>query len=200
MKNTKRITTLLICLSLSLSLFCGCSTTEAATLPLGESGEQSFDNSAPEIHMTNAMDSSLGMDIEGKVMAMKDVGVRAYPSEDAPENRTLLYQLVKVHAVVHSEEYSSDDRWALVSFSCFDSEHDNIGWVKLTEIEQYSIDNMELLRYPVSLAEGCVDLDTGEAISWDDVSVYYEDDCAVVEWEGGNRHRVDKEYIVYPEP
>lgn len=156
----------------------------------------------PRVHMSTLFLDDLELDIDGKVMALEDVEVHGYPSEDAPVNRTVSYQLVDVYVIVYSSVYPEDElgRWALVSFICFDSLADNVGWVKLTELEQYTADNMELLRYPVTVTEGCKDIDTGEDVVWDAFSVDYEDDCAVVSREGGKVYRVDKEYIIYPEP
>lgn len=115
---------------------------------------------------------------------------------------TLSYEMVNVHAVVYSEEYPEDEkgRWALVSFVCFDSAHDNIGWVKFTELEQYTAENMRLLQYPVTVTEGCTDINTGEEVVWDAFRVDYDDISAAVTREGGKVYRVDKDCIIYPEP
>ena len=140
-----------------------------------------------------------------KMMATELVEVKGIPSSKGNTNRILNYSLVDVIIIVHSDVYdrgkeTEGDLWALISFFSFDSAVDTIGWVPLKDLVFYTEENKMLLSYPVYLAEGCVDLDTGEAVSWDEVAVEYKDDYAIVSWEGGNSHRVAKEYIIYPDP
>ncbi len=150
-----------------------------------------------EIHMTNADDSTLALDIHNRlIMTSEAAEVRGIPNLDAPVNRTLCYQMVTVDAVV----YAGEETWALVEFFTFDAAVDNIGWVLLADLMEYTAENQRLLRYPVRLTEDCVDLDTGEPVAWDAVAVEYVDDYAVVSWEGGNTHRVAPECILYPDP
>lgn len=140
-----------------------------------------------------------------KMMATELVEVKGLPSTKGNTNRILNHCLVDVIITVHSDEYdleeeTREDLWALISFFSFDSVKDTIGWVPINDLMFYSEENKMLLSYPVYLAEGCVDLDTGEAVSWDEVAVEYKDNYAIVSWEGGNSHRVAPEYIVYPDP
>lgn len=149
-----------------------------------------------EFHMTNAMDSNFELDIKNKrIMVLNEVGVRGIPSEAAKINRTLSYQLIDVLAAVYAED---NEKWALISFFCFDATYDDIGWVKVSDLAEYSEKNYHLLRYPVSLTDDCVDLQTGEIVKWDAVAVEYIDNYAHVFAEGGWSHNVSTDSIVYP--
>ena len=153
-----------------------------------------------EFHMTNALDSRLELDIDNRhIMTLEEVEVRGIPTTSATVNRTVTYQIVDVYAVVYGENYGEDDRWALIGFNPFDAAHDNIGWVKLSDLAEYTEENRELLYYPVQLTEDCKDIETGELINWTRAAVEYTEDYAIISAEGGRSHKVKKECIVYPE-
>ena len=153
-----------------------------------------------EFHMVNALDSELELDIDNRhIMALEEVEVRGIPTISAAVNRIVTYQIVNVYAVIYGENYGEDDRWALIGFNCFDAAHDNIGWVKLSDLTEYTEENRELLYYPVYLSEDCKDIETGEQINWTKAAVEYTEDYAIISAEGGSTHKVKKECIVYPE-
>lgn len=87
----------------------------------------------------------------------------------------------------------------MIGFNPFDAAHDNIGWVKLTDLTEYAEENRDLLSYPIQLTEGCKDIETGELINWTRAAVEYAEDYAIISSEGGRSHKVKKECIVYPE-
>ena len=148
-----------------------------------------------EIHMSSAI-SNTGLDLESRyIMAGKDVDVRDRPRQSGYVLRNLSYQMVNVGAA----SYSDDGIWVLVSFFCFDSSQDNMGWVKVTDLMEYTEENYQLLRYPVKVREGCVDIETGEPVEWDTFMVNYVDDYAIVSREGGRSYKVLPSEIIYPE-
>lgn len=148
-----------------------------------------------EFHMTTVPITELEIDyIDKKIMTAENVDVRGIPCEYGAVNRTLSYEMVKVYAAV----YRDDGIWALICASNFDSALDDAGWVKISDLMEYTEDNYRLLRYPVQVREGCVDLDTGEPVEWDAFCVDYIGDCAEVSREGGRSYRVSPDDIVYP--
>lgn len=150
-----------------------------------------------EFHMTNGDTSDLKLDYRNrKIMTTENVEVRGIPREYGAVNQVLSYQMVTVHAVVYGE---GEERWALVSFFCFDAAYDDIGWVEISDLIEYTEENYRLLRYPVQVREGCVDLDTGETVRWDAFCVDYYEDYAVVGREGGRDYRVSVDDILYPD-
>ena len=89
---------------------------------------------------------------------------------------------------------------ALLLSGGFDSLSDTIGRVRWDQLVLYTDENKHLLTYPVQLAEGCTDLDTGETVRWDAVRISRMDDDAAVTWEGGSSHRVSKDTLIFPDP
>lgn len=146
------------------------------------------------IHMSSA---NTGLDLENRyIMTGKEVEVRDRPRQSGYVLRTLSYQVVDVSAATYDYE---GDIWVIVSFFCFDSASDNMGWVKLTDLMEYTEENYQLLRYPVKVREGCVDLETGEPVEWDAFAVDYVDGYAIVGREGGRSYKVSPSDIIYPE-
>lgn len=150
-----------------------------------------------EFHMVNGDTSDLKLDYRNrKIMTAENVEVRGIPCRYAAVNQELSYKMVTVHAVVYGAE---DEMWALVSFFCFDAAYDDIGWVEVSDLLEYTEENYRLLRYPVQVKEGCVDLDTGEPVEWDAFCVDYYEDYAVLGREGGRSYRVSPDDIIYPD-
>ena len=148
-----------------------------------------------EIDMSSA-NSNTGLDYRNRyIMTGKEVEVRDRPRQSGYVLRTLSYQMVNVGTAT----YSNEGIWVLVSFFCFDSSQDNMGWVKLTDLMEYTEENYQLLRYPVKVKEGSVDLETGESVEWDAFSVDYVDNYAIVTREGGRSYKVSPSDIIYPE-
>ena len=181
---------LILCAVLLLS---GCSASKSGEEP-SHAEPTAAESSLPEIHM-------FPEDVPARrMMSLEAVAVKGIPSEHAKTNRKLTYQLTEVLALVHSEPYADGDLWALVRFDGFDSFSDTIGWVRWDQLVLYTDENKHLLTYPVQLAEGCTDLDTGEAVRWDAVRISRMGDDATVTWEDGNSHRVSKDALIFPDP
>lgn len=161
--------------------------------------ETSFENdfsTAYEFHMTNAMDSDLEFDLENRyIMTKEEVEVRGIPDFSASVNRVVSYQIVDVYAVAYVES----GKWALIGFDPFDAAHDNIGWVPVEALMEYSEENYQLLNYPVTIQEGCVDLKSGELIVENGpFRVKYMDGSAEISDVGSWSRTVSVEQIIYP--
>ena len=160
-------------------------------------GEIEGDFSAEyEIHMTNALDSELEFDLENRyIMTKEEVEVRGIPDFSASVNRVVSYQIVDVYAVTYVE----DGKWALIGFDPFDAAHDNIGWVPVEDLMEYSEENYQLLNYPVTIQEGCVDLKSGELIVENGpFRVKYMDGSAEISDVGSWSRMIAVDQIVYP--
>ena len=121
--------------------------------------------------------------------------VRNVPDDKAPVKNTLTYQWVIVNAAVSA----NDETWALVTFVEIDTISDNIGWVKLSALMEYGEDNYHLLRYPVGLKEGTIDLQTGQKFHMDDFKIWnISNDRVSVTSAGGRGYEVDLQDVVYP--
>lgn len=164
---------------------------ETGAAPAAEaSAEQPF-----ELHMTNAFDSDFELDYKNcYIMTAENTDVRGIPREYGAVNRTLSYQMVDVYAAT----YADDGKWVLIGFFCFDSAHDNMGWVKVSDLMEYNEENYLLLTYPVQVTEDCIDLNTGEPVQRDAFEVHYIEDYAEILREGGRSYRVSPDDIIYP--
>ncbi len=142
-------------------------------------------------------------DLPARVMLKEDITLRCCPVHDTKSYVEASYFLVTVITTVRTDNFENPDEieglWALVLLPTLDTAMDNVGWVPYRDLEVYTEENKHLLRYPVHLRDGTVDLDTGEEVKWDEVLVEYEDDYAIVMWEGGNIHKVSVDSIVYPD-
>ena len=180
-------------LTISILLFSSCAQDGGGTSTPFSSMEDTY---GPHIELYN-------LDMPRKVMLGDNVTLRFSPSEDSETYNEISHFLVTLMAVVRTDHFdqpeNEDGLWGLVYCFQLDNSLDNVGWVPFREFTEYTEENKHLLRYPVQLKEGCVDLDTGEEVKWDNVLVTFEEDYAIVSWEGGHNHRVSPDDIVYPD-
>ena len=180
-------------LTISILLFSSCAQDGGGTSTPSSSMEDTYGH---QIELYN-------LDIPRKVMLADNVTFRFSPSEDSETYNEISHFLVTLMAVVRTDHFdqpeNEDGLWGLVYCFQLDNSLDNVGWVPFREFTEYTEENKHLLRYPVQLKEGCVDLDTGEEVKWDNVLVTFEEDYAIVSWEGGHNHRVSPDDIVYPD-
>ena len=180
-------------LTISILLFSSCAQDGGGTSTPSSSMEDTY---GPHRELYN-------LDMPRKVMLGDNVTLRFSPSEDSETYNEISHFLVTLMAVVRTDHFdqpeNEDGLWGLVYCFQLDNSLDNVGWVPFREFTEYTEENKHLLRYPVQLKEGCVDLDTGEEVKWDNVLVTFEEDYAIVSWEGGHNHRVSPDDIVYPD-
>ena len=147
-----------------------------------------------------------------KYMTNENVCVRKAPSDHSAfqSYNVLSYDLVDVIYAVNTTHMLSPTReevengiWVLVHFLSSEPE-DTVGWVKWNELIEYTNDTMHMLRSPVKVSEDAIDLETGKPISsifYDGSIRRYEGDYAVISSEvGGRSCKVDKKYLIYPDP
>ena len=150
-----------------------------------------------ECGMMNTPDEELGLDYHKHyIMALRDVEVRAVPANSVKPFYDLIYELVHVYAAAYEDK---DERWVLVRFSLFEGSPD-MGWVKASDLIEYTEDVKEKLLFPVNVSDDCKDIDTGEAVEQDDWKITsIEGDCVDIVRVGGRSNRVKLEDIVYPD-
>ena len=181
----------LLLISIVTMLFItGCNIVSTSTTEIED------ENIAYEFHMTNAFDSRFDLDLENRfIMTGENIEVRGTPDYSSSVNRVLSYQMVDVYAAAYVE----DGKWVLIGFNARDTEHDNIGWVRVDDLMEYNEENYHLLRYPVTIREGCVDLQDGKKIEWNGPFwVTYLDGYAEISQEGGWFRYVGSDQIIYP--
>ena len=149
-----------------------------------------------QFRMTNAFNSDFELDYQNHyIMALKDVEVRGVPIDSIEPNRVLNYELVRVHAAVYAE----NEKWVLVSYYTFDGS-DDIGWVKVSDLTEYTNDTKEKLMFPVNVSVDCRDIDTGEKVANDDWRITsIEGKNVNITKVGGIYNKVKLEDIIYPD-
>ncbi len=149
-----------------------------------------------QFSMTKVDDSEFELDYQNHyIMALKDVEVKGIPIDSIEPNRVLNYELVRVHAAV----YAGNEKWVLVSYYTFDG-GDDIGWVKVSDLTEYTNDTKEKLLFPVTVSADCKDIDTGEKVDDNDWKITsIEGKNADIVKVGGICHKVKLEDIVYPD-
>ena len=140
-------------------------------------------------------DLELELDYRNRyIMALDHVEVKGIPSDLAATNRVLNRELVKLHAAV----YSDDEKWALVSYCAFDG-GDNIGWVRVSGLAEYTEDSKETLLFPVNVSDNCKDVETGENVGKDDWRITAIDgEYAAIVRVGERSNKVSVKDILYP--
>lgn len=166
------------------------------------------------VHMTPPETEFYESIKEKKYMLGENVNLRKIPSDSSEfySSGTLSYVLVTTHAVVfemvmdlYDKTWKSEDRhWVLVSYHSFSGDlSDSFGWVKFSELIEYTEETKELLKGGFTLAENAIDLETGSLahplLRGQRVAVKFMDNCAQVFTNGGISCYVDKKYIIYPE-
>ena len=192
-------TNIWIFILLAIILLVGCGKLEDNTNINIESKKETVINESLEIlqfRMTNAFNSDFELDYQNHyIMALKDVEVRGVPINSIEPNRVLNYELVGVHAAVYAE----NEKWVLVSYYTFDGS-DDIGWVKVSDLTEYTNDTKEKLMFPVNVSVSCKDIDTGEEVANDDWRITsIEGKNANITKVGGIYNKVKLEDIVYPD-
>lgn len=194
-----RKTKVLIFILFVLILMIGCGSLEDKTNINAEENNETVRNDSDEIlqfRMTNAFDSDFELDYRNHyIMALKGVEVRGIPTDSIEPNRVLNYELVRVYAAVYGE----NEKWVLVSYYTFDGS-DDIGWVKVSDLTEYTNDTKEKLTFPVSVSDDCKDIDTGEKVEKDDWRITsIEGELVNITRVGGRDNKVKLEDIVYPD-
>lgn len=195
MKKTK----ILIFTLFVMMLMIGCQDLEDKTnLNMEENIETARGDSAeiPQFRMTNAFDSDFELDYQDHyIMTLENVEVKGIPIDSIESNRVLNYELVRVHAAVYAE----DEKWVLISYYTFDG-GDDIGWVKVSDLTEYTNDTKEKLTFPVNVTDGCKDIETGEKVEKDDWRITsVEKEYVNIMRVGGRNNKVKPEDIVYPD-
>ena len=195
MKKTNK----LIFILFAMILLFGCGKSEDKTNSNMESKNETVVNESlgiQQFRMTNAFDSNFELDYENHyIMALENVEVKGIPIDSIEPNRVLNYELVRVHAAV----YAGNEKWVLVSYLTFDG-GDNIGWVKVSDLTEYTNDTKEKLLFPVTVSADCKDIDTGEKVDDNDWKITsIEGKIITITKVGGIDHKVKLEDIVYPD-
>ena len=149
-----------------------------------------------EFGMTSAIGSDFKLDYENHyIMALEDVEVRGFPTETVEPIYDLNYELVEVYTAV----YRGDAIWVLIRYGLFEGGPD-MGWVKESDLTEYTEDVKEKLLFPVDVSDDCKDIDTGEKVEKDDWKIEaIEGDYVKIFRVGGRTNRVKLEDIVYPD-
>ena len=150
-----------------------------------------------EFGMLDVFASDLGFDYQKHyIMALGNVGVRAVPAESVEPFEDLNYEFVRVYAAAYEDK---DEKWVLVGYDPFDG-GSRMGWVKSSDLAEYTEDMKDKLLFPVNVSDDCKDIDTGEAVEQDDWKITsIEGDCVDIVRVGGRSNRVKLKDIVYPD-
>ena len=191
MKKTNK----LIFILFAMILLFGCGKSEDKTNSNMESKNETVVNESlgiQQFRMTNAFDSNFELDYENHyIMALENVEVKGIPIDSIEYNRVLNYEFVRVHA--------QNEEWVLVSYLTFDG-GDDIGWVKVSDLTEYTNDTKEKLLFPVTVTADCKDIDTGEKVDDNDWKITsIEGEIITITKVGGIDHKVKLEDIVYPD-
>ena len=192
-------TNILIFILFAMILLFGCGKSEDKTNRNRESKNETVVSESlgiQQFRMTSAFDSEFELDYQNHyIMALKDVEVKGIPIDCIEPNRVLDYELVRVHAAVYAE----NEKWVLVSYFTFDGS-DDIGWVKVSDLTEYTDDTKEKLLFPVNVSVDCMDIDTGEKVDDDDWRITsVEGKIVTITKVGGIDRKVKLEDIVYPD-
>ena len=192
-------TNILIFILFTMILLVGCGKSEDNTNSnMGSKNETVVNENLgiQQFRMTNAFNSDFELDYQNHyIMALKDVEVRGIPIDSIEPHRVLNYELVRVHAAVYGE----NEKWVLVSYYTFDG-GDDIGWVKVSDLTEYTNDTKEKLLFPVNVSVDCKDIDTGEKVADDDWRITsIEGKIVTITKVGGIDQKVRLEDIVYPD-
>ena len=130
----------------------------------------------------------------GMIRAFQKAGAFAADVDAADTLYELNYELVKILAAV----YGDDEIWALVRYASTMDGGGNMGWVKIPGLTEYTEENKALLRYPVTVKEGCKDAETGkELMPWEYALGAQTGEYVKIGNEAGS-FLVKPEDIIYP--
>ncbi len=148
---------------------------------------------------------------EKKWMFGKDVKVWKTPAgvEELPDqllgNCGADYYMVQpIWAVSDATGTVGSRIWVLVDFMMMDTALDTTGWVNMDDLMEYTEETKQFLRYPVSLTDDAINVDTGkspEKYFLNNVYITsYDGDYVVINTEGGRSIKVHKDHVIYPDP
>ena len=160
-----------VLLTLTAAIVVGCTFTGPKTDPDPTAPPETTEPVATEPkfelpwNMMNALGSEFELDYQNcYIMALENVEVKYIPSDDVETIYKLNNELVKIHAAAYGEP----EKWVLVSYASTMDGGGNMGWVKISGLTEYTEENKALLRYPVTVKEGCKDAETGkELMPWE---------------------------------
>lgn len=166
---------------------------------------QELKNDIGHTYMGASDDQFLKEVYAGKYMTAENVPVRRMPSDNEifySPNMLSYYMVTPVAVVVN---YVDDEvtYWVFVNFLTIGDMADNHGWVKFSELIEYTEDTKFLLKGPFRLSEDAVDIHTGNAVDiylrGSEVNAEFEAGYVHVVTDGGISADVDKKYLIYPE-
>ncbi|MBE5893274.1 MAG: hypothetical protein E7286_07810 [Lachnospiraceae bacterium] len=141
----------------------------------------------------------------GQYMTAENVPVRRMPSDNEmfySPNELSYYMVTPIAAVVN---YVDDEvtHWVFVKFLTIGDAADNQGWVKFSELIEYTEDTKSLLKGPFVLSEDAVDIRTGNPVDMylrgSEVNAEFKEGYVYVITDGGISANVDEKYLIYPE-
>ena len=141
----------------------------------------------------------------GQYMTAENVPVRRMPSDNEifySPNELSYYMVTPVAVVVN---YVDDEvtYWVLVNFITIGDMADNHGWVKFSELIEYTEDTKSLLKGPFVLSEDAVDIHTGNPVDiylrGSEVNAEFKEGYVSVVTDGGISADVDEKFLIYPE-
>ena len=140
----------------------------------------------------------------GKYMTAENVQIRRMPSDNEMfyAIQELSYYMVKPVAVVSNYVDDEVTDWIFVNFLTIGDMADNHGWVKFSELIEYTEDTKSLLKGPFLLSEDAVDIHTGNAVDiylrGSEVNAEFKEGYVSVVTDGGITADVDEKYLIYP--
>lgn len=166
---------------------------------------QELKNEIGHSYMGASEDQFLKEVYAGKYMTAENVPVRRMPSDNEmfySPNELSYYMVTPVAAVVN---YVDDEvtHWVFVKFLTIGEAVDNQGWVKFSELIEYTEDTKSLLKGPFVLSEDAVDIRTGNPVDMylrgSEVNAEFKEGYVNVMTDGGISANVDEKYLIYPE-
>lgn len=117
----------------------------------------------------------------------------------------LSYYMVKVIGAIYDGDGIGlkGTSWVLVEFMERDTALDTVGWVKMDDLVEYTEETKYLLRYPLTLTEDAVNVESGQREIYFDGPVfvtYYDGEYVGISPSGGRNAKVHKDCLIYPEP
>ena len=166
---------------------------------------QELKNEIGQSYMGASDDQFLKEVLAGKYMTAENVPVRRMPSDNEifySPNELSYYMVTPVAVVVNSVD-DEVTYWVFVNFLTIGDMADNHGWVKFSELIEYTEDTKALLKGPFVLAEDAVDIHTGNPVDiylrGSEVNAEFKEGYVHVVTDGGISADVDEKYLIYPE-
>ncbi len=166
-------------------------------------------NVLQNFHMEPPETEHLDRIYTGTYMAGEDTKLYKIPSENelfytgiqlSYERVTPIYTVIE--SITDRSQWDEDRHWVLVSIYPFGEMVDSVGWIKYSDLIEYTSETKKLYRGPFRLADNAVDIETGKPVdalflnTW--VSVTFTEDYARVGAAGGVSCKVSPEFVIYP--